>query len=143
MFLKTFSEGETFRCAGNDFVMLLPRDLTECCEVVLQRIPPAGATPPNAHETFLQVYLILAGEAAVTMGAESRRFTAPAIALVPARTAHWIVNTSPDSELQYLYISVWPEGIPAAEKDGGWKKVYLDIIQNYASRGYPQDGNRT
>ena len=28
MYIKQFSEGEPFRCAGNEFVMLLPRDVT-------------------------------------------------------------------------------------------------------------------
>ncbi|MGP8244112.1 MAG: hypothetical protein ACLQVN_06300 [Bryobacteraceae bacterium] len=56
MMIRKFDEGEPFRCAGNNFVMLLPRDLTDCCE------------------------------------------------------------------------------------DGGWRKVYQAIIEDYAGRGYPQDG---
>jgi hypothetical protein len=41
--------------------------------------------------------------------------------------------------LHYLYISVWPDGIPAEEREGGWKKVYEKIIDSYVSRGYPVD----
>ncbi len=66
---------------------------------------------------------------------------APAVALVPPRTDHWVVNLLPDRELHYLYISVWPDGIPANEIDGGWKKVYADIIDSYVSRGYPVEAN--
>src|ERR1035441_7598358 len=65
MFIRQFSEGEPFRCAGNEFVMLLPRDATGACEAVLQMVRPGGTTPPNSHETFMQVYLIWAGEARV------------------------------------------------------------------------------
>jgi len=41
--------------------------------------------------------------------------------------------------LQYLYISVWPRGIPREEGEGGWRKVYAKIIDDYAGRGYPAD----
>jgi quercetin dioxygenase-like cupin family protein len=140
MFVRSFQEGEPFRCAGNDFVMLLPRDLTDCCEVVKQTVGPRGKTPPNAHDTFLQVYLVLHGAADVRIGGESRLVEAPAIALIPPKTEHWVENTSDDRDLTYLYISVWPQGIPSNEKDGGWRKVYQAIIEDYAGRGYPQDG---
>lgn len=139
MWIRSFAEGEPFRCAGNDFVMLLPRDLTDCCGVVLQIVQPGAQTPPNAHETFLQVYLILSGTADVKIGEESKVVSGPAVALIPPKTNHWVVNASADVPLQYLYMSVWPQGIPAAEKEGGWRRVYRQIIQEYADRGYPQE----
>ena len=63
MFIRQFSEGEPFRCAGNEFAMLLPRDETDACEAVLQMVRPGGTTPPNSHETFMQIYLFWSGEA--------------------------------------------------------------------------------
>ncbi len=137
MYAKQFSDGEPFRCAGNEFVMLLPRDETKACEAVLQVVRPGGSTPPNSHETFMQIYLIWSGEAEIFIGEESKRVTAPAIAYVPPRTKHWVRNLKPDRELHYLYISVWPDGIPAEEFNGGWKTVYAGIIDSYVSRGYP------
>ena len=139
MYVKQFSEGDPFRCAGNEFVMLLPREQTGACEAVLQMVRPAGTTPSNAHETFMQIYLIWSGEAEIFIGTESQRVTAPAVAFVPPRTQHWVTNLSPDRELHYLYISVWPNGIPADELDGGWKHVYSKIIDSYTSRGYPPE----
>lgn len=139
MYAKQFSEGEPFRCAGNEFVMLLPRDETSACEAVLQMVRPGGTTPPNSHETFMQIYLLWSGEANVFIGGEAKRLSAPAVAFVPPRTEHWVENVQPDRELHYLYISVWPKGIPAEESEGGWKKVYADIIDSYVSRGYPVD----
>jgi mannose-6-phosphate isomerase-like protein (cupin superfamily) len=139
LYAKQFSEGEPFRCAGNEFVMLLPRDETEACEAVLQMVRPGGTTPPNSHETFMQIYLIWSGEAEIFVGEESKRVSAPAIAFVPPRTEHWVRNLLPDHELHYLYISVWPRGIPPEELDGGWKTVYAGIIDSYVSRGYPVD----
>jgi len=137
MYSKQFSEGEPFRCAGNEFVMLLPRDATGPCEVVLQMVRPGSTTRPNSHETFMQVYLVWSGEAEVFIGSESQRVRAPAVAFVPPRTEHWITNLLPDRELHYLYISVWPDGIPAEEFDGAWRKVYAGIIDSYVSRGNP------
>ena len=139
MYVKQFSEGDPFRCAGNEFVMLLPREQTGACETVLQMVRPGGTTPSNAHETFMQIYLIWSGEAEIFIGTESQRVTAPAVAFVPPRTEHWVTNLSQERELHYLYISVWPNGIPAEELDGGWKHVYSKIIDSYTSRGYPPE----
>ena len=142
MNIKAFSEGEAFRCAGNDFLMLLPRDLTGACEAVLQIVRAGGSTPPNSHETFMQIYLIWSGEAELFIGAEHRRIAAPAIAFVPPNTEHSVTNPSSDRELQYLYISVWPHGIPREESEGGWRKVYAGIIDDYISRGFPVEGKQ-
>jgi mannose-6-phosphate isomerase-like protein (cupin superfamily) len=100
-------------------------------------VRPAATTPSNSHETFMQVYLIWSGEAEIFIGAESRRVTAPAVAFIPPQTEHWVTNLSAGNELHYLYMSVWPKGIPEAESAGGWKKVYESIIDSYVSRGYP------
>jgi len=136
MFCKTFDEGELFDCAGNQYVMLLPRDVTHCAEVALERIGVGQRTPPNAHSTFVQIYVVVQGEADITIGGETRHVAAPAVAFIPRNTNHYVINTG-KSELNYLYITVWPDGIPRAEIEGGWKKVYADMIQEYADRGYP------
>jgi mannose-6-phosphate isomerase-like protein (cupin superfamily) len=139
MYIKQFTEGEPFRCAGNEFVMLLPRDETGTCEAVLQMVRPGGKTPPNSHETFMQIYLIWSGEARVFIGDESKQVRAPAVAFVPPQTEHWVENALINRELHYIYISVWHKGIPPEESQGGWKKVYEKIIDSYVSRGYPVD----
>lgn len=139
MWIKQFAQGDSFRCAGNDFVMLLPRDETRACEAVLQLVRPGASTPSNTHETFMQIYLIWSGSAKVFIGDEVEEVTAPAIAFVPPGTLHWVENLSAKKELQYLYISVWPQGIPAEEFDGGWRNVYGKIIDGYVSRGYAVD----
>jgi len=138
MLVKALSEGEPFRCAGNEYFMLLPRDISDCCEVVLEKVPPGHSTPPNAHSTFIQVYVMIAGEAEITIGQESRSVNAPAVALIPRNTHHQVTNHG-RREVQYLYITVWPEGIPAAEREGGWRKACADMVREYAERGYPPD----
>ena len=136
MYCKTFDEGELFHCAGNEYLMLLPRDVTSCAEVVLERVAAGQRTPPNAHATFVQIYVILQGEAEITIGEETRRVAAPAVAFIPRNTNHFVVNKGA-TELRYLYVTVWPDGIPHAEFEGGWKRVYADMIQEYADRGFP------
>lgn len=141
--IRTVAEGEPFRCAGNFFKMLLPRDEGECCEVVLETVGPGHSTPPNQHATFVQIYVILRGDAKVTIGTETRTVSAPAVAFIPKQTNHFLSNESTGTDVEYLYVSIWPEGIPAAEKDGGWRKVYSRLIQEYTDRGYPveRDGD--
>ena len=137
--IRTVAEGEPFRCAGNFFKMLLPRDEGECCEVVLETVGPGHSTPPNQHATFVQIYVILRGEAKVTIGPETRTVRAPAVAFIPKDTNHFVSNESSGTDVEYLYVSIWPEGIPAAEKDGGWRQVYARLIQEYSDRGYPAE----
>jgi len=136
--IKSLSDGESFRCAGNDYLMLLPRDLSGCCEVVLEKVAPGRSTPPNAHPTFVQIYVLLAGEAEITIGEEKRAVTAPAVAYIPKNTNHRVVNVG-TAEVQYVYVTMWPDGIPAAEREGGWRRANAGMIQEYADRGYPAD----
>jgi quercetin dioxygenase-like cupin family protein len=88
MYSRTKQEGETFKCAGNDFVMLLPRDITGCCEVVLEKVAAGARTPPNAHRTFNQIYIILSGEPSVTVGEETRRLSPGSVMYIPKNTNH-------------------------------------------------------
>lgn len=136
MFIKSFAEGEAFQCAGNCYVMLLPREMSECCEVVLERVAVGDSTPPNAHASFVQVYVLVVGQAEIHIGDETRSVSAPALAYIPKNTHHRVMNTG-SVEVQYLYITMWPDGIPPAEREGGWRKAYADMIQEYADRGYP------
>jgi quercetin dioxygenase-like cupin family protein len=138
--IKTIEEGEPFRCAGNAYRMLVPREIGGCCELVYERIEPGHVTPPNQHETFLQIYVLLRGHAKVTVGSETRVVEAPAVCFIPPKTNHFVENLSAETAVEYLYTSVWPDGIPFDEREGGWREVYRKITQAYADRGY---GERT
>lgn len=136
MYSRTKQEGQKFMCAGNEFIMLLPRDVTGCCEVVLERVAAGARTPPNSHSTFNQIYIILAGDPSVTVGEETRRLSPGSVVYIPKNTNHYVVNGG-STEVQYLYVTVWPSDIPSDEIDGGWENVYKRMIQEYADRGYP------
>lgn len=136
MYIKSFDDGEKFMCAGNEYLMLLPRDLTDCCEAVLESVDVGKRTPPNAHATFNQVYVVLDGEAEITIGEETRRVSGPAMAFIPKNTNHYVQNAG-SVKLQYIYITIWSDGIPAREKEGGWRKACTDMVKEYSDRGYP------
>ena len=138
--IRTLAEGEAFRCAGNFYRMLLSRDEGGCCEAVLETVHPGHATPPNQHATFVQIYVILRGTPKVTIGGETRTVQAPAIAFIPKNTNHFVANES-SGDVEYLYVSIWPEGIPLEESEGGWRSAYARLIQEYTDKGYPVDGN--
>jgi mannose-6-phosphate isomerase-like protein (cupin superfamily) len=135
MYSATDQEGEKFKCAGNEFVMMLPRDVTGCCEVVLETVQPGKKTPPNAHSTFNQIYIILSGEPSVTVGTETRILPPLSVVYIAKNTNHYVVNSG-KTEVKYLYVTVWPSGIPSAEIEGGWKNVYKRMIQEYVDRGF-------
>lgn len=73
MICRTLDEGEQFMCAGNLYSMLIPRDDTHCFEAVLETVAAGMATPPNAHETFVQMYFLVVGRAAYTLGEKSMK----------------------------------------------------------------------
>jgi mannose-6-phosphate isomerase-like protein (cupin superfamily) len=134
MICRGLDEGEQFLCAGNLYTMLIPRDDTQCFEAVLESVAPGRATPPNAHATFVQMYFVVAGRARVHIGEESREASAPAVAFVPLNTQHHVENIG-DSALQYIYVSIWPAGIPP--EDGlQWREACEAMIQAYESKGY-------
>ena len=112
MYARSVQNGEKFKCAGNNFVMLLPRDITSCCEVVLEKVASGKRTPPNVHTTFNQVYVFISGEAEITVGDETQLLSALSVAYIPKGTNHYVINTG-QTELQYLYITI---GLPASRE---------------------------
>jgi len=81
---------------------------------------------------------MLSGDAEVTIGDKTYRVSAPAVAYILRNTNHYVVNTG-KVEFQYLYVTVWPQGIPTKEKVDGWRQQYTDIIQEYVDRRYSVD----
>lgn len=134
MICRTLQQGEQFLCAGNLYTMLIPRDDTRCFEAVLENVAVGRATPPNAHETFVQMYFLVAGRARVHIGGEVSEVAAPAVAFVPLKTQHHVENIG-ESALEYIYVSIWPGTIPPA--DGlRWREACDAMIRDYESKGY-------
>ncbi len=121
MYAKHLQDAELFMCAGIQFGMLLPRDITGSVEVVWERLEPFQSTPQDHHASFDQLFFILKGTGEVTVGTESRPVKAATVVFVPHATPHSVQCTS-DEGLEYLYFNVWRNGIPDKEKD--WKVTY-------------------
>lgn len=129
MHAKHLEEAELFTCAGVQFGMLLPRDITGSVEVVWERLEPFQCTPQDKHSSFDQVFFILKGTGEVTVGTESRKVKVATVVFIPQATQHFVQCTS-DEGLEYLYFNVWRSGIPDREKD--WKATY-SLINNRRS----------
>jgi mannose-6-phosphate isomerase-like protein (cupin superfamily) len=127
-------EGEPFWCAGNLYSMLLPREQTQCFEAVLETIAPGGATPPNAHDTFVQLFVLLRGTARVHIDGEMRVIGTPAVAFIPQRAQHHVENVG-EVPLQYIYVSIWPGVIPV-EEGLTWREASDQMIKAYEARGH-------
>ncbi len=123
MYIRNLKDAEPFMCAGIQFGMVLPRDLTNSVEVVWSRF--GGSTyPADRHTTFDQLFFVLKGAG----GDDDRKRDLnrrTADARVHSRnTEHRIRPTTPEG-LEYLYFIVWGQGVPEAEQ--GWKRAYSQI----------------
>ncbi|MCX6027027.1 MAG: cupin domain-containing protein [Chloroflexi bacterium] len=124
MFARRLTEVEPFQCAGIDFGMLLPRDVTDSVEIVLAVLKPGMESPVDQHATFDQVFWIIEGEGDLTIGAERALVGPQTVAFIPRDTPHTIKCVS-GSGLKYLYLNVWGKGVPELERL--WRKVYLNV----------------
>jgi len=124
MFTRNLDQAERFTCAGIDFGMLLPRDLTNSVEVVFESLNAGQSTPVDEHANFDQVFYILQGSAEVGIGNETAEVQSQTVVFVPRKTKHSVRATSPTG-VQYLYINIWGSGVPESEQN--WKRVYSII----------------
>jgi len=121
MFVKKFEECEHFSLFGNDYRMLIPRDITDNFESSLVRLKKGSITPPHTHPDEDQIYIILSGEGEISLNGKLFKVMPHSIVWIPRNTEHTIKCTSNDS-LEYVFVAVWPKGIPLKAKN--WKKAY-------------------
>lgn len=124
MHVSSIAGAEPFSCAGIEFGMILPRNVTNSCEVVLEVLEPGQETPVDQHANFDQIFILLEGAGDLKVGVSRRDVFATDVCFIPRRTEHAIRCTSAGA-LRYLYINVWGQGLPESECD--WKQVYLAI----------------
>ena len=105
MICRRLDEGEQFWCAGNVYTMLIPRDDTRCFEAVLETVQPGKATPPNAHETFVQMYFVVCGHARVHIGGDVREISR--LPLRSCRSAHSITSRTPGMNRSSMFTSAY------------------------------------
>jgi quercetin dioxygenase-like cupin family protein len=98
---------------GVDYSVLLPRERSECVEILLERFPKGLAFPIHQHKECEQTYLFLE-EGEVTLGSEVHRLKTGGVVYIPRLTDHAVRNVG-DSELVYVVVETYPDGYLPAE----------------------------
>ena len=68
--VSTIEQSQVTKLLGVEFSVLLPRERSECVEILLERYPKDLAFPVHQHKECEQTYLVLEGEAEVSVGGE-------------------------------------------------------------------------
>ncbi len=124
MHICSLADGEPFTCAGIQFKMILPRDITDSVEAVAEFLRADQASPVDRHPTFDQIFFILKGKGEVTIGDNSSTVGPQTIVFIPRNTDHSIRPLTPEG-LEYVYFNIWGKGVP--EKERVWKRAYSQI----------------
>jgi len=94
---------------GVDYSVLLPRERSECVEILLERFPKGLAFPLHQHKECEQTYLFLEGEAEVNLAGQLHRVAKGGVVYIPRLTDHAVKNVG-DSELVYVVVETYPDG---------------------------------
>jgi mannose-6-phosphate isomerase-like protein (cupin superfamily) len=130
VFVKRFEDGESVMIAGNKYRILLPRDVTSSFEVVVERVAPAAETPLNAHDDIHQAFLILEGRGLVRVADQTGEVGAGTLVFIPRYALHNIRCVG-ETDLVYVYVSVWPDGVPEDRKK--WKSAYEKMQKQWGA----------
>ena len=99
---------------GVQYSVLLPRERSECVEILLERFPKGLAFPIHQHKECEQTYLFLEGQGEVTIGDKVQTLGKGAVVYLPRLTDHAVKNVG-DSELVYIVVETYPEGYIPSE----------------------------
>jgi quercetin dioxygenase-like cupin family protein len=94
---------------GVQYSVLLPRERSECVEILLERFPVGLEFPIHQHKECEQTYLFLEGEGEVTVAGKLYLVNKGAVVYIPRLTDHAVKNVG-DSELVYVVVESYPEG---------------------------------
>lgn len=122
MFVTTLATATKFRIEERApfFKMLLPRNVTEAAESVLVTLRKSDEVGDHSHPEEEQMYLVLKGRGRLWIGDDEQLLRPQMIVHVPRGAVHRVQALT--DELVYIYVSVWPNGIPARDKD--WRKAW-------------------
>jgi mannose-6-phosphate isomerase-like protein (cupin superfamily) len=121
MWAKKFMDTEKylFKGEGNDYYMLVPRDMTQAMESCLVVLRKGEEVPPHSHPEE-QVYFIIRGEGVFRIGDEETKIAPEMVVYIPGNEPHQVRPTS--DELVYAYVQVWKGGVPEDKLD--WRTIY-------------------
>jgi mannose-6-phosphate isomerase-like protein (cupin superfamily) len=121
---------------GVDFSVLLPRERSECVEILLEKYSPGLAFPIHQHKECEQTYFVVEGEAEVTLAGEVHKLGRGGVVYIPRLTDHAVRNSG-DSDLRYIVVETYPEGYLANEPT--WDSHIAVLEKHY---GAPSTGHK-
>ena len=71
--LSSTENSQVTHFLGVKYSVLLPREKSECVEILLQRFPKGLSFPIHQHKECEQTYIVLEGEGEVTVADQVRR----------------------------------------------------------------------
>jgi quercetin dioxygenase-like cupin family protein len=107
--VSTIEQSQVTPFLGVEYSVLLPREKSECVEILLERFPKDLAFPVHQHKECEQTYLFLEGEAEVTLAGEVQRASKGAVVYITRLTDHAVKNVG-ESELVYIVVETYPDG---------------------------------
>ncbi len=107
--VSTFDESKVTPFLGVDYSVLLPRERSECVEILLERFPKGLTFPIHQHKECEQTYLFLEGEAEVNVAGRTHQLAKGGIVYIPRLTDHAVRNVG-DCELVYIVVETYPDG---------------------------------
>jgi mannose-6-phosphate isomerase-like protein (cupin superfamily) len=130
--ISTIDQSQVTNFLGVAFSVLLPRERSECVEILLERFPVGLDFPVHQHKECEQTYLFLEGEGEVSVGGELRRMGKGAVVYIPRLTDHSVRNVG-NSELVYVVVETYPDGYLASEPT--WDSHIEALTRHYIAVG--------
>ncbi len=126
--ISTIEKSQVTNLLGVEYSVLLPRERSECVEILLERFPKDLAFPVHQHKECEQTYLVLEGTGEVTVGSEVHRIEKGGVVYIPRLTDHCVRNVG-DSELVYVVVETYPDGYLPNEPT--WDSHVEALVKHY------------
>ena len=117
---------------GVKYSVLLPREKSECVEILLERFPKGLAFPIHQHKECEQTYLVLEGEGEVTVAGHVQKIVKDDVVYIPRLTDHAVRNVG-DGELVYVVVETYPDGYLPNEPT--WDSHIAALTKHYGLPG--------
>jgi mannose-6-phosphate isomerase-like protein (cupin superfamily) len=130
--ISSTRESQVTHFLGVEYSVLLPREKSECVEILLERFPEGLAFPIHQHKECEQTYLVIEGEGEVTVGHRVQIIKKDDVVYIPRLTDHAVRNVG-DSELVYIVVETYPDGYLASEPTWDSHIAALNKRYNLAS----------
>jgi mannose-6-phosphate isomerase-like protein (cupin superfamily) len=125
--VSTTEASQITKFLGVDFTVLLPRERSECVEILLERFPKDLAFPIHQHKECEQTYIFVEGIGEVTLDGKVHRLEKGGVVYIPRLTDHAVRNAG-DSELVYIVVETYPDGYLPNEPT--WDS-HIDVLRKH------------